>query len=657
MKAPISWLKEYVEIKLPLKDLMWKLTEVGVTCETFEKIDNEIVLDIEVTPNRPDWFSIQGIAREIAAIQKTKVKLPALKNIPPPKKLLNINIKNDFALSPRFSAITISNLTTKPSPDWLREKIKHVGLRPINNIVDITNYVMFETGIPIHAFDYDKFKNKTLLVTKAKGGEKFTSVDGLDYTLPVDAIIIKNEEKVVDLCGIKGGLNSGIDTKTKNILLIVPIYNGILIRRTSQKLALSSDASKIFERGANAGDTIETLTRAVNLILEATKGEVSSKIIDQKKSLFLPIKLDLSISKLDKVLGLAIPRKTVSAILESLNLSPRLSKTKIACTIPTYREDIKIEEDLIEEVARIYGYNNFPRTLPVGGTNITKVPYFFDDSIHLKIKHLLTSCGYSEAMCLSLISKNLVENCQLNLASHIKLSNPVSLEYEYLRTSLVPSLLAATKLNTDAKLKLFELQKTYKGKPGSTEERYLVSGISKTSNFLGFRGTLETIFERLHIEELEIKDAEIENGLWHPFKSGYYKKANLTIGTFGEIHPKVLQNLGIKENILAFEFDISLLEKLSQIRNFKPIPKCPPQIEDVTLIFPAKTKIGEVVYYAIHIDKLITSFALTDTFGDSYTFRVWYSHPDKTLTDTEVEKVRHKLLSEIKKKFGGRVKN
>ena len=201
MLAPISWLKDYVDIKLSLKDLMWRLTEVGLTTEAFHDTEGEKVLDVEVTPNRPDWLSIMGIAREIAAIEESKVKYPKIPNLSTKKASLPISVSVDSSLCPRYTGVSVADVKVKPSPDWLKNKLKLVGLRPINNLVDITNFVMFELGVPIHVFDYDKFENRKLIMQKAQGGETFTSVDGLTYELPKDTIIIKDGPRVIDLCG------------------------------------------------------------------------------------------------------------------------------------------------------------------------------------------------------------------------------------------------------------------------------------------------------------------------------------------------------------------------------------------------------------------------------------------------------------------------
>jgi len=343
MLVPLSWLKEYVEINLTPKELGEKLTEVGLGCEKIIKTSDDTIFELEITPNRPDCLSIIGVAREVAAITGTKIKYPKFKStLKPATKILPLTIKTDAKINPRFTGTIISGIKVGESPKWLKDRLTAVNQRSINNIVDITNYVMLELGNPIHAFDYERIEGQTMIVSQAKGGEKFESVDGTTYHLPKDAVIISDKEKIIDLCGIKGGKNSGSYTETKNIFIRVPVEIPNLIRRTSQALGLRSEASSIFERGVNAGGTIDSLKRTVDLVLELAGGEIASELYDIKNQDFKPWKLKLRKDRLNKILGIEILDKKVIAILESLNLSPLLKGGTFDCAIPTYRNDLKI---------------------------------------------------------------------------------------------------------------------------------------------------------------------------------------------------------------------------------------------------------------------------------------------------------------------------
>ncbi len=655
MLIPLSWLKEYVDIKLPLSELMWRMTEAGLTCETYKKIGSEIVLDVEVTANRPDWMSIVGVAREVAAIQGIKTKIKAPSEIENPKKVLPIKLNSDSSLFDRWTGVTISGIEVKESPKWLKDKIIAMNARPINNIVDITNYIMYEYGIPMHAFDYDEIKGAVMTVKRAKGGEKFTSVDEINYNLPKDAIVIYDDERLIDLAGIKGGLNSGIKDSTKNIFLHVTIDNPVLVRRSSIALGLRSEASAIYERGPDKGGTINVLKRAVELVKKVAGGEVASKIIDIKKEAFEPWTVKLSFEKLNKILGIEIEKKKVVEILSKLNLSPKLEKGNILCTIPTYRGDIRIEEDLIEEVARIYGYNKFPKTLPSGQVSKIRIPYYFDDSFHMKLKSLMTSQGFSEVMTLSLVSESLIKKVNENPKDHIKLSNPVSSDYEYMRRSLLASLLPSLKLNQDNTVKIFELDKVYQGTPSKPQEVYKLAGLAKGLTFREFKGVVDVILERLNISKAKI-EFETTDGFWHPSKSGSIYVNKRLVGSFGEIHPSTVQALNLPENVFGLEFDVTVLNDSVGEITFESVSENPPQIEDITLTLPPKTRVGDMVLSIKESNKLISRIELKDVYEDSYTLRVWYQHPDKTLTDIEVKKVRDQLTSSVKRDFGAKIK-
>ena len=618
MKTPLSWLEDFVKINLPLSQLMWKMTEVGLTTESYEKIEGEIVLDCEVTPNRPDWMSIIGVAREIAAIQNTPLTLPKLNDLNEPTKKLPLIINNDFQLCSRYSALIIKNVRQEPSPEWMQLRLKSVGLRPINNLVDITNYVMFETGNPIHVFDYDKLHNAEMTLMKSVGGENFESVDRKTYSLPENAIIFKNGDKVIDLCGIKGGLNSGITQDTTTILILVAVYNGKLIRRTSQRLSLWSEASRIFERGANSGGTLDTLKRTSNLIQEIAGGEVASKLIDAKKESFEPRKLNLSLKRLDNILGINIPAKEVHSILKRLLLNPVLKSELVECTIPTYRGDLTIEEDLIEEVARIFSYNNFPKSLPTGDIPTISIPYFKDYRLDLKIKNLLTASSYSEIQTYSLISEDDLNTINYNISEVLRVDNPVSREFEYLRPNLKINLMKAMKLNNPnfENINIFEIGKVYLGKSlKNAKELYEVAGISNNKNYFEVKGLIERIFSDFHITESIDKYIE-----WN-------------------------------ENFIYFSFPFNLLmtDKI-QYRQYIPIPKYPPIIEDMAFIIPVSAKVSEIIDLIKKQSLTIANVELYDKFQNTKTFRITYLNFDRNLTTSDVAPVREKITTALQKK-------
>ncbi|MBI2613387.1 MAG: phenylalanine--tRNA ligase subunit beta [Candidatus Levybacteria bacterium] len=640
MLAPLSWLKEYVDIKLTPKELGEKLTEVGLGVEKITKTSDDTIFELEITPNRPDLLSIIGITREIAAIENQpagkagkNIKYPKFKTqLKPTAKVLPLTIKTDSKINPRFTGIIISGVKVGESPKWLKDRLEKMGQRPINNIVDITNYVMLELGNPIHAFDYDKIAEHIMIVSQTKGGEKFESVDGVTYHLPKDTVVISDKEKIIDLCGIKGGRNTGTYEDTKTIFIRVPVEISNLIRRTSLSLGLRSEASSIFERGVNAGGTIDALKRTVDLVLELAGGEVASELYDIKKEYFKPWKLELRVKRLNQILGIEIPTKKILEILGSLNLSPihlpgerkrhLEGETVIECAIPTYRNDLKIEEDLIEEIARIYGYNNFPKTMP-GGTIPTKqIPYFKDYRLDEKVKNILKASGFSEIYTYSLISEKDLIEAGINSQNVLRVDNPVSRDFEYLRPTLKTNLLKALSQNKSnfEKINLFELGKVYNGKNlDEAEENYFLSGISNSKSYFEVKGMLEKIFEDLGIKEDPTRYIEILN-----------------------------------ERIF-FELNYSeLIKKINPDKKFIPLPKYPPIVEDLSIISDAKT--SEIIDEIKKQSSIIVNVSLLDQFEDSRTFHIVYQDENKNLTGEEVAKIREKLLKSLKEKFTARLR-
>ncbi len=639
MIAPLSWLKEYVDISTKSKVLGERLTEIGLGCERIYEQNGETFLELEITPNRPDLLSIIGVAQEIAAIESKKIRYPESKiNIEDikPKKILPLKITTDSAINPRFTGIIIDGVKVHESPAWLKKRLESIGQRPINNIVDITNYVMFELGNPLHAFDYDKIKGGQMRVHKTRGGEKFKSVDGITYSLPPNAVVISDDEGVIDLCGIKGGENSGTFEGSKTIFIRVPVEVPRLIRRASQDLGLRSEASSIFERGVNTGGTIRSLERAVDLILDIAGGEIAGEFIDLKKEKFEPWKLSIRIERLNKILGIEIPQEKVLSILGSLNLNPhvkhhleggrrtpsRWTQGVIECTIPTYRNDLRIEEDLIEEVARLYGYNNFPKTVPAGSIPTKTIPFFKDFRLEERIKSILTAADFSEIYSYSLVSEKALSDVEIDSEKVLRVDNPISLEFEYLRPTLKIGLLAAVKQNEGnfEKIQLFELGKVYLGTSlNNAQEAYFLSGISNVKNYYEVKGVLERMFEETGLEQDVSKNIELTE-----------------VGVFFEIN---LTELLEKSNLKIWH------------KKFKPVPKYPPIIEDLTLEIDPKIKYSNIVDTIKSQSRLVNKVELLGEYQSKKTFRIAYLSRDRNLTSEEIEPIRLKITTALKKKF------
>lgn len=658
MLIPLSWLKEFVDIKLPFPQLAEKLSAAGLTVEKWEEKDGDIIFDPEITPNRPDWMSVFGIARETAAICNSKLKKddPFFKGssfskvFSKVKNPLPITIKPNYDIVPRITSVVIKNVKVKPSPEWMQKRIKQIGLRPINNLVDITNYVLWTYGGLLHVFDYDKIRGHQMTVELSKGGEDFRSLDGIDYKLPKGAIIIKDLGRVIDLLPIKGGENTASKNDTKNVLLHSVVVDPTITRRTSQALGLRSDSSAIAERGLDPNITTISLNTALNLILELSGGEVASEIIDHKSHDFKPWTVELSHSRLEQVLGIKISPTEVKNILERLGLKV---EDQYKVTVPTYRNDIHIEEDLIEEVARIYGYNNFPKSLPASAVPTTPVAYARNYDLEYDVKTHLRGAGYCEIYTYSLIPEKQLLDLSIDPTKCLRVDNPISRDFEYLRPYFIGNHLEALNLNQPnfQEIKLFELGKAYTGESiDKFTEKYRLEAIISGDKFFQAKGDVESLLQKLGIA-YTVEPIQKEKLLpWdHPGRTVTIVSNKTIIAIIFEIHPTILTRFGIKSKAVSWSIQYELVEKLNNLnKKFQPIPKHPAVIEDLSLIIPEETMYGDVVEIIKKTSPLIASIDLLDTHESSKTLRLTYLDRTKNLTDNEVAQIRSKLLQNLK---------
>lgn len=655
MLIPLSWLKEYVDIKMPFPELALKMSSAGLTIEKWEEKDGDIIFDPEVTPNRPDWLSVYGIAREISAVTGAKLK-PIPENLQTAKlqtrgQKLPIIIKPNYDIVPRIATVIIKGVKVKSSPDWLQKRIKQIGLRPINNLVDITNFVLWTYGSLLHSFDYDRIRGHQMVVDLSKGGEDFRSLDGINYKLPKNSIIIKDVGRIIDLLPLKGGENTATFTDTKNILLHSVVVDPILTRRTSQSLGLRSDSSAIAEKGLDPNGAIIALNFALKLILDLAGGEIASDLLDSKEKEFESWTVELRHEKLEKVLGIPIDSKNVMSIFERLELTPKSSNGTYSVEIPTFRPDLKIEEDLIEEIGRIIGYNNFPKTLPASPMPTHKVAFAKDYDFETRVKQVLISAGLAEIYTYSLVSESDLKQQEIDPAKNLRIKNPISRDYEYLRPTLLGNLLKAVKQNLPnfQNIKLFELGKVYKGENlNKFSEEYALTGVSSGEKFYETKGLVEKLLSDLNIP-FDIEASEVNSPLMHAGRSAQVKSGKETIGFVGELNPGLLIKYGIKEHITAWSLNFDSIEKLARPGvKFHPIPKYPAVFEDVTIIIPETVTFRDVVHAIKDTSRLIENIAIVDTHEDNKTLRLTYQDSSKNLTEKEVSEVRGKFLKKLK---------
>jgi len=668
---PDSWLRDFIETKATAKEIAYYLSLSSQSVEKIKKQNQDFIYDIEITTNRPDCLSVYGIARELAAIlprygiPTRLLKIQEKLKLPKVKKNLPLKVKiEDKSLCPRFTALVFDNIAIKPSPKIAQERLQKSGIRAINNVIDISNYLMLAYGQPMHTFDYDKIKGATMILRNSKKGEEITTLDGAKRKLPKGAIVIEDGEKrLIDLCGIMGGKNSEVDEKTKRVLLFIQTYNPIKIRKTCQSLAFRTEAASRFEKGVDEEGVIVAMKEAIKLFKKWAGGRVASKLIDIYPNPSKTKKVSLSQEKLEKVLGIDFSLKEAKKILIPLGFSPSITSKPpmITCSVPHWRRnDIEIGEDLIEEIARIYGYHHLPTKIPP----LSKAPknhpfnsFFWEE----KAKETLADWGFTETISYSMISKKLLDKTGFDTKNLIEIQNPLSQDLVYMRPSLIPSLLVVVNKNfgQEEKIKIFEMAHVYlpKKKTQLPEEKMMLTGVLTGDCFYEAKGIVEELLNKLGVQETKIKPYEGNSQLFHRTKTAEITDKGESLGQVGEINPTILSTLETKEKITFFNLNFDRITSLATTqKTYQTIPSFPPVIEDIAFIIPPKTPVGELSEEIKKTSALVKEVNLFDSYQNTRTFRITYQSSKKTLTDRQVKKIRDKIIKKIKSKFGAKIK-
>lgn len=639
--VPLSWLKKHLETKASYKDIAKYMSLCGPSFERIKEIGSDIVFSVEVTTNRVDSASIRGIAQEAQAIlprfgfsAKLREDVDAKKpqDVKLSKKVNYLDVSLDSKLCPRFSAVLIENVEIKNSPKEIADLLTSIGLRPINNVVDISNFIMHDLGQPVHTFDYDKIVGHKMILRESKKGEKITTLDGKTFELVGGDIVIEDGSgKIIDLCGIMGGQNSAIDNNTKNVLLFVQNYNQHKIRKTSMTLSQRTEAAALFEKGLDSEQVEPALYKALSMFEKMTGGVYRKEILDIYPSKYKTRFVKTSTETINKIIGVNISQKEIEKYLVSLGFDVTVKGSEITVGVPSIRaKDIEIPEDIAEEIARIYGYHNLPNNLMTGSIPQKSSDGSFE--LEKRIKEILYSLGGVEIYNLSLTSKQ-------NAGSRaIKLKNPLGAESEYLRTNLRNSLLESLNQNNQEKdtLHLYEMANVYLPKVNDLpEEKLMLSGVIRNGNFRENSGILQTLLNELEIDyQLEITDM---NG----FLASQAVKVisdKKKIGEYGNIKP----------DVFYYEFPVQEILKAKRlIREYKEVSKYPPQIEDITVEIPERTFVGDIIKKIYKASSKVVEVTLQDTYQNKYTFNIKYHDKNKTLTDEEVKKERSKILATL----------
>ena len=652
----------------------------GTSAATVFKIENDEVFEIGLTPNRADAMSHLGTARDLRAgmLQSgVNVELitPSVTNFRVDKRTLKIDIEvKDSKLVPRYCGLTISGITVKPSPTWLQNRLKAIGLNPKNNIVDVTNYVLHELGQPLHAFDAAKISGKVIVKT-LPSGTKFTTLDDVERSLHEEDIIICDENGPLCIAGVFGGKESGVSEETTTIFLESAYFNPVSVRKTAKRYQLNTDASFRFERGIDPAITDYALKRAALLIQEVAGGEITSDLIDVYPKKIEDFSVFLNFNKVTKIIGQEIPKDSIKKILVSLDIKINsVTDSGLGLTIPAYRVDVQREIDVIEEILRVYGYNNIKFSNKVNAT-VANSPRTEDYKIQNVVATQLNSQGFHEMMANSLTTANYIQLSDLLREEHnVTMLNPLSSDLATMRQSLLFSGLEAISYNINRKntdLKLFEFGKTYHNYPtGYEEKKHLTLFLTgnrnqetwtsgqKPTDFFLFKGYVNAVFERLGIQKTQ--NQPITNDV---FSEGIAVSLGKdTIVEMGVVKKSILKQFGIKQEVFYADFNwAAILKLISNKIKFTEIPKYPEVRRDLALLLDQSVTYESIYTIAKQTEKsLLKNIDLFDVYEGknlpegkkSYALSFSIQDSSKTLTDEQIDKIMSKLQKNFETELG-----
>lgn len=647
----------------------------------------DFILDIDLTPNRPDATSIIGIARDIAALSGGKLKRPKyeVKEI---EELASDWVKvliEDIDACPRYAARVIKGVKIGESPFWLRRRLEYCGMRSINNIVDITNFVLLETGHPLHAFDYDLFTsfsgkpNKKVEVRRAKDKEKFITLDEIERTLSPEVLLITDGNKPVALAGIMGGMESEVTEKTKNILLESAYFNPKVIRRGRISLGLNTEASYRFERGADPNMVVNAANRACQLMENLSKGKVLKGVVDNYAEKILPLRLSFRPERCSKILGVGIESKNIKEIFENLEIKVTDNGSdKMSVEVPTFRPDLTREIDLIEEIARIYGYDKIEAFFRAGGELLT--PVTEEERLIKRVKDFLAGKGFFEV-----VTNNLVDPIKMSkinpLRKGVRVLNPLNEELSTLTTSLSYNLLSVISHNLNRKekdLRLFEISKVFWAKDGDSPEEKLQLEIAlcgkkapifwgekeQKIDFYDLKGIITDLLSELKIGDYILLNKE--SNLFSEeisFEAGSQGKS---LGWLGKVSDEILKLFDIEEDIFLAEIDFQTLsEIIPPLKFYTPLPRFPRVERDISLVVEERVlsldlekairQLGGRLIEKVHLFDLYRGPQVPEG-KKSLAYAIWYRSEERTLTDEEVDKVHNKIVQELKASFGAELR-
>ena len=649
---------------------------VGTKAKDYFKIEDDYMLEIGLTPNRADAASHLGVARDLAAYLKTTIELPDVTGFKTDdhNRTIPVIVENT-AGCPRYSAVTISGVEVKESPDWLKNRLRTIGIRPINNIVDITNYVLHDLGQPLHAFDADAIKGGKVLVKNCKEGTSFTTLDGVERKLSADDLMICDAESPMCIAGVFGGTGSGVKESTKNIFLESAYFNAVSVRKTSKRHGLKTDASFRFERGTDPEMTVVALKRAALLIRELAGGKISSEISDFYPAVAEPFHVELSYDHTDRLIGKSIPREAIKAILTGLGIKIKAGNNDgLQLQVPTYKVDVTREVDVIEEILRIYGYNNIEIPMQIKAS-LNYSPKPDKEVVQHQIADMLTANGFDEILSNSLTKSAYSENAD----EMVRILNPLSSDLDAMRQTLLYSGLEAISYNQNRRkldLKFYEFGKTYHLIGRKYKENQCLSLFmtgekqseqwnhqNKPLGFYTIKGVVDAIVRRLSIKNLSVKHSESND---FSYGLSYYKGEKILV-EFGSLSKAVLKKLDIDKEVYFADFNWDLI--LKSIRDnsisYKEVSKFPSVRRDLSMLVDSNVSFGALKLLAQRLKQnILKEINVFDVYEGnklpegkkSYALSFIFQDEEKTLTDKQIDDIMQKLIVNFEKEAGAEIR-
>ena len=637
---------------------------------------NKAILDFDITSNRPDCLSMVGMARESAAALELKYTMPNLNYDVKSSKNINdeisVEIKND--LCNRYMARGIKNVKIGPSPSWMQERLLEAGIKPKNNIVDITNFVMLEIGEPMHAFDAREIASGKIVIDTANDGEKFTTLDEVERELNSNVLCIKDGDKTVALAGIMGGLNSEIQEDTTEVIFECANFDGTNIRVNSKNLGLRTESSARFEKDIDPNLAELALNRACALVCELECGEIMDGTIDLYPNKKEVGHLTVSSSWVNKFLGTEISQEEMKKALDSLDMPTEINGDNLEITVPTFRVDIAIREDIAEEVARIYGYDKIPTT--VFDVTPLRDNKHKNEILRNKVVDALISSGINQSISYSFVSPKVFDKIRLpedsQLRNVVNIKNPLGEDYSVMRTSALPSIMESLGRNysrNNEYASLFETGKIYLKNEDEnklpTEKNILTIGMYGDVDFLHLKGVVENVLDALGITKARFV-RESENPTFHPGKTAGIQLRGKSAGVFGEIHPDVQEAYGLDTACYVAELDLDLLyEAADTKKKYTPIPKFPAATRDIAILVDDSVLVGDIEETIKKAGgAMVEKITLFDIYKGvqieegkkSIAYAIVYRDPKKSLTDNDVNKVHDKILKSLEHKLGAQLR-